>query len=285
MYKTGGEEANPPSHFAASSNPEEWTMSPLFPLEALARETEHPQFHCHSAYDRDAPVKWYLDAPSVDLRWELTGRSPDDLHRPSPALEGLEAGRLLLARLDQSLAAESQIPRPRALELGAGDGRDSIFLAERGFHVTGVDVHEKPVRRARAKARQRGLQTLAHFAVFDALSLPAPSEPVTFVYDNTVYCNLRIEYLDRVLALLERVTTPGLTFYMLNCGSDKGASIVPNHPRLRLSDIERELGGLFEILSAYDGIYDMIPSPNWPEYERAHRGVRSHTIVFRRRAG
>jgi SAM-dependent methyltransferase len=45
----------------------------------------------------------------------------------------------------------------RALDLGCGEGADVLWLAQRGFTVTGVDVSATAVDRARAHAAEAGL--------------------------------------------------------------------------------------------------------------------------------
>ncbi len=44
----------------------------------------------------------------------------------------------------------------RALDVGCGLGTQSIYLAERGFSVDGIDFQEKPLARARTRAREAG---------------------------------------------------------------------------------------------------------------------------------
>ena len=38
----------------------------------------------------------------------------------------------------------------------------------------------------------------AEYVLYDALQLPSPARPVDFIFDNTIYCNLRLEYLGQV---------------------------------------------------------------------------------------
>ena len=46
----------------------------------------------------------------------------------------------------------------RILDLGCGTGRHSIELTKRGYHVTGIDLSDSQLARAREKAREQGLK-------------------------------------------------------------------------------------------------------------------------------
>jgi len=82
------------------------------------------------------------------------GRAPWDIGRPQPAIVRVaDAGGLIEPVLD----------------VGCGSGEHALLAATRGLEVTGIDISQLAVERARAKARQRGL--LAEFIVGDALAL------------------------------------------------------------------------------------------------------------------
>src|ERR1700758_687514 len=55
------------------------------------------------------------------------------------------------------------------LDAGCGTGEHSLFFAARGHRVTGIDFLEEALRRARAKAAERGLAV--EFLVKDATAL------------------------------------------------------------------------------------------------------------------
>lgn len=50
-----------------------------------------------------------------------------------------------------------ELPPGRALDLGCGEGADAVWLAERGWQVTAVDIAQTALDRAAAEAQARGL--------------------------------------------------------------------------------------------------------------------------------
>ena len=70
------------------------------------------------------------------------------------------AGKELLwtAEPNRFLAAEvSELPAGRALDLACGEGRNAVWLAERGWDVTGVDFSEVALAKAAKLAEGRGV--------------------------------------------------------------------------------------------------------------------------------
>ena len=66
--------------------------------------------------------------------------------------------RVWSGRPNAVLAAEVVDLAPgRAVDLGCGEGGDAIWLAERGWQVTGVDFSETGLARAAAHAAERGV--------------------------------------------------------------------------------------------------------------------------------
>ena len=55
----------------------------------------------------------------------------------------------------------------KALDIGMGQGRNSLFLAAMGWQVTGFDISDVAVRQARAEAEKRGYKIDAQVADVD----------------------------------------------------------------------------------------------------------------------
>ncbi|MDO8362676.1 MAG: class I SAM-dependent methyltransferase [Actinomycetota bacterium] len=75
----------------------------------------------------------------------------DDRYRSAPAIW---SGR----PNPQLVANAADLAPGRALDIGAGEGADAIWLAERGWQVTAVDISGVALDRARAAAEQRGAE-------------------------------------------------------------------------------------------------------------------------------
>jgi SAM-dependent methyltransferase len=50
------------------------------------------------------------------------------------------------------------LPKGRALDLAAGEGRNAVFLAQHGFEVDAVDISPVGLRKAEALAAERGVE-------------------------------------------------------------------------------------------------------------------------------
>ena len=85
----------------------------------------------------------------------MPGPPPDfwDARYAEPALAYGDAPNDFLAAVADRLA-----PSARVLCLAEGQGRNAVFLAERGHHVTAVDLSEVGLERARVLAAERGVE-------------------------------------------------------------------------------------------------------------------------------
>jgi SAM-dependent methyltransferase len=71
------------------------------------------------------------------------------------------------------------------LDAGCGTGGTSLFFAARGEQVTGIDFVEEAIRRARAKADERGLAV--EFLIKDAMTLGDWDKRFSSVIDSGLF--------------------------------------------------------------------------------------------------
>ena len=67
---------------------------------------------------------------------------------------GLAPSRFLAARIEQIKAL---CPGRRALDIACGEGRNSIFLARHGYHVTAVDISDRGIEKGVRRMRVEGV--------------------------------------------------------------------------------------------------------------------------------
>jgi SAM-dependent methyltransferase len=80
-------------------------------------------------------------------------------------------GAIWSGRPNGRLVAEVGALTPgRALDIGCGEGADAIWLAQRGWTVTAIDISDVAVSRARAAAQRNG--AAVEWVCGDALQVP-----------------------------------------------------------------------------------------------------------------
>ena len=131
------------------------------------------------------------------------GTPPWDIGRPQPAIIRL---------------AETNQITGRVLDVGCGTGENLLYLAERGFVAMGIDGAPTAIKKARAKAKRRGLN--AEFEVGDALNLSMPERPFDTVIDSGLFHVFSDEDRPRFTESLGRVVRVGGTYFLM-CFSDQ----------------------------------------------------------------
>lgn len=113
------------------------------------------------------------------------------------------------------LAVEAADLTPgRALDIGCGEGADSLWLAERGWQVLGIDIADVAIDRARAEARSRAqLEGSVEFRRAD-LREWAP-ERRAFDLVMAFFVHLPVDERDLVFTRLAEAVAPGGTLLLV----------------------------------------------------------------------
>lgn len=100
----------------------------------------------------------------------------------------------------------------RVLELGAGQGRDTLFLAGQGFEMVALDFVGEPLARLTAKAARAGL-SIANVQHDVRDSLPFAAAEFDAVYAHMLFCMaLTTEEIHSLVKETRRVLRPGGIF-------------------------------------------------------------------------
>ncbi len=180
-----------------------------------------------------------MDATSRDERYQ-TGDLPWDTGKPDEHLV--------------RVVDEYNIRPCRALEIGCGTGTNAIWLARRGFEVTGVDIAPTAITSARQKAEAAGVEVA--FVTGDILRMAIPGDPFSFVFDRGCFHSFdsheeRAALTDALAALLDH---GGLWFSEI--GSTDGEPREVGPPRLSASEVASAVEGRFEVLSLRASHFD-----------------------------
>lgn len=99
----------------------------------------------------------------------------------------------------------------RALDLACGEGRNAVWLAERGWRVTGVDFSDVAIAKARQLAASRGVDV--EWVVADVLE----HEPGRRAFElvAVLYLQLPPDELVRALRTAAEAVAPGGTLFVL----------------------------------------------------------------------
>ena len=169
------------------------------------------------------------------------GDLPWDTGRPS-----LELQRVL---------CQSAIPPCRALEIGCGTGTNSVWLAQQGFEVTGVDVAPLAIELAEKRAHAAAVR--AQFVVADVLQLPELSGPFAFFFDRGCYHAVRRDAPRQYAPAVARLLTTGARGLIL--AGNAREPHTPGPPVVTQEQIREELGMAFQILDLHEFHFDEAP--------------------------
>jgi SAM-dependent methyltransferase len=116
------------------------------------------------------------------------------------------------AKPNRFLVAEvSELAPGRALDLACGEGRNAVWLAERGWQVTGVDFSEVAIEKAVRLAD--ACKVAVEWLVADLLRFQVPSEAFGLVL--LFYLQLPARERQQIVRAAAEAVAPGGTFLLV----------------------------------------------------------------------
>ncbi len=116
------------------------------------------------------------------------------------------------------LVEKGLIKKGKALDICCGAGTNAIYLARKGFQVTGIDISYKAVEIAKEKARK--VNAKIRFQVQNFLNLTFREGEFDFVFDMGCFHHVKVNDRSTFIKGVYRVLKKG-GFYLMVCFSDK----------------------------------------------------------------
>jgi SAM-dependent methyltransferase len=171
--------------------------------------------------------------------------SYESLYRGEPAFPGAPAPETIPWDIRQA--------RPRLMELealgaisgkvldaGCGLGDNVIYLASRGYSVTGFDSSPTAIEQARTRASEAGVQ--ARFDVADVTELTGYDRQFDTVIDSALYHCLDHGGRQAYAAALHRATTPGARWFPYCFSGENVNGVIAPMKAVPEADIRDTLG-------------------------------------------
>ena len=159
------------------------------------------------------------------------------------------------AEPDSDLIAEvEQIPAGRALDLGAGEGVNSLWLAEQGWQVTAIDFAPAAVTKIERVACQRDLPIRAQAA--DILKYQADIE-----YDLVVICYIHLppDKRSQLLANAVSALAPNGTLLFIGFPNDNAFGGDHEHEENEANSDDKPSNDLDNLFATGDEIVALLP--------------------------
>jgi SAM-dependent methyltransferase len=110
------------------------------------------------------------------------------------------------------------LPPGRALDLGCGTGRNSIYLARHGWDVTGVDLVEATVTQARRQAAADNVQARFVHGDITRLNELGVGDDHTLLIDFGCFHSVPVAKRDAYAAAVTEAAAPNATLWMWGLG-------------------------------------------------------------------
>lgn len=151
------------------------------------------------------------------------------------------------------------LPKKSIIDLGCGLGTNSLYLAQKGYHVTAIDIAPLAIQHLKEKAQRKKIKLRAK--VMDVVREALPANTYHAALDKGLLHNLKFSrpssrrYLKNVAGSLKK---NGL-FILVAGNADNESTLISSkgkYPRLTLTEISELLTPYFEILEIRRCLYD-----------------------------
>ena len=169
---------------------------------------------------------------------------------------------------------EEGVIRPgSAVDLGCGSGTDAIYLASKGFNVTGIDIAPTALSQARDKAERAGVRV--RWLLANVLSLPELGS-FDFIFDRGCYHDVRFDNAAGYVETVRTLSRPERTRFLLLAGNPNEAPVQYAPPQVAEEDLRSDFSSLFE--------FEWLRETRFETSNPAARGPLAWSAMMRRKA-
>ena len=112
--------------------------------------------------------------------------------------------------LDELIALCPPSGDKKVLDIGCGEGKDAVYMAEKGYAVTAFDLTENGIRKTLLLARDRGIDIKAYV---DDINTFETDDQFDIIYSSGTIQYLFEENKKPFFDKLERITKNGIVFF------------------------------------------------------------------------
>ncbi len=175
------------------------------------------------------------------------------------------------------IALAEALPPGKALDLGCGPGRTSLYLAQRGWRCDGIDFVPEAIALAQERAAQANLTERVRFTVGSVTNLEGMEPPYDLAIDIGCMHNLRGADLDAYAAEVTRMVHSGGLYVLFAHLAADGAADTERHG-LTDQTIRALFAPTFTLERAEPGqttVGEMTWASSWYWFRRAGEGEAS----------
>jgi 2-polyprenyl-3-methyl-5-hydroxy-6-metoxy-1,4-benzoquinol methylase len=107
------------------------------------------------------------------------------------------------------------LPKGRVLDLAMGEGRNGVFLATRGFHVTGLDISARGLEKAQRLAKEEGVTIDTRVVDLEKVELERESYDVilcTYYLQRNLFSQIKHALKQGGMVVVETYTVDHLKY-------------------------------------------------------------------------
>jgi tellurite methyltransferase len=195
--------------------------------------------HMHQNAGDDSLLKW------------------DTKFRNEACVLGTNPSRFLVDNIE---LISSHVPGTNALDIACGEGRNSIYLAKRGFHVVGLDISEAGLDKGRQWMEREGVKIDFRLANLEQVEF-------TEQYDLILNCNFLLR--DLIPKSVEALSPGGVLVFDTLLDS-------PFVPTTHKKEFLLQPGELVKI-------FERFPGEILAQEERLHDEMPTAKLLFRKK--